>query len=373
MSDVKALLVFCEGSHDVAFVQKVLILCLEFQKMKWKFSEYPSPLNALFKQTVQDHAAGDLSLDMAHKFFLPDSVLQKSDHLILLFNSGGSSQTVIVKSLLKQFVYFLESPNEGAPNSQIFSDATQSVVKEAKYLFIYDADHNGTTALFEKIKKDFEVIDEETKWSFNELKVSKDNLFGAIADDKAAYIWAENTDFGTLEDILLPMVENDQKEIVEKASNFIDDPLFKWETNSTDTQREIAQISKRKKAIITSVGQRNNSGFSLSVIIKNETKKIIKDDVFLQNSSVISFADFINKFMRTIQKTIGVCGGHARIRNTRIPVWTIISLQQQGADNPELLRNFPSLTIDDLSTVRFYYNTHQEEIDRAIAFSINTM
>ena len=70
---------------------------------------------------------------------------------------------------------------------------------------------------------------------------------------------------------------------------------------------------------------------------------------------------------RAIQKTIGVCGGHARIRNTRIPVWTIISLQQQGADTPELLRNFPSLTTDDLSNSRFYYTTHQEEIDRAIA------
>ena len=70
---------------------------------------------------------------------------------------------------------------------------------------------------------------------------------------------------------------------------------------------------------------------------------------------------------RAIQKTIGVCGGHARIRNTRIPVWTIVSLQQQGADTPELLRNFPSLTIDDLSNARFYYTTHQEEIDRAIS------
>ena len=70
---------------------------------------------------------------------------------------------------------------------------------------------------------------------------------------------------------------------------------------------------------------------------------------------------------RAIQKTIGVCGGHARIRNTRIPVWTIISLQQQGADTPELLRNFPSLTANDLSNARFYYSTHQEEIDHAIA------
>ncbi len=69
-----------------------------------------------------------------------------------------------------------------------------------------------------------------------------------------------------------------------------------------------------------------------------------------------------------IQKTSGICGGNARIRNTRIPIWTLISLQHQGADTPELLRNFPSLTADDLSNARFYYTTHQEEIDFAIAY-----
>ncbi|MEM9266804.1 MAG: DUF433 domain-containing protein [Cyanobacteria bacterium P01_F01_bin.13] len=30
---------------------------------------------------------------------------------------------------------------------------------------------------------------------------------------------------------------------------------------------------------------------------------------------------------RTIQKRPGVCGGYARIRNTRIPVWTLVSFQ----------------------------------------------
>jgi uncharacterized protein (DUF433 family) len=70
---------------------------------------------------------------------------------------------------------------------------------------------------------------------------------------------------------------------------------------------------------------------------------------------------------RAIQKTIGVCGGHARIRNTRIAVWTIISLQQQGADILEITRNFPVLTTDDLSNIQTYYAEHRAEIDQAIA------
>ncbi|RUS95879.1 hypothetical protein DSM106972_088920 [Dulcicalothrix desertica PCC 7102] len=68
-----------------------------------------------------------------------------------------------------------------------------------------------------------------------------------------------------------------------------------------------------------------------------------------------------------IQKTPGVCGGHACIRSTRIPVWTLVSFHQQGADNTELLRNFPGLTLEDLNSAWAYYNRHQDEINSIIA------
>lgn len=70
---------------------------------------------------------------------------------------------------------------------------------------------------------------------------------------------------------------------------------------------------------------------------------------------------------RIIQETPGVCGGHACIRYTRIPVWTVISLQQQGADYQEIIQNFPILTLMDLTAAQAYYETHKPEIDRVIA------
>jgi uncharacterized protein (DUF433 family) len=73
--------------------------------------------------------------------------------------------------------------------------------------------------------------------------------------------------------------------------------------------------------------------------------------------------------LRAIQKTPGICGGDARIRNTRIPVWTLVSLHQQGADTTELLRNYPGLTQSDLDTAWAYYDAHRDEIDQAIASS----
>ncbi len=70
---------------------------------------------------------------------------------------------------------------------------------------------------------------------------------------------------------------------------------------------------------------------------------------------------------RTIQTTPGICGGNARIRNTRIPVWTLVSFRQQGANVTEILRNYPTLNLADLSAAWVYYDTHRAEIDRVIA------
>ena len=68
-----------------------------------------------------------------------------------------------------------------------------------------------------------------------------------------------------------------------------------------------------------------------------------------------------------MQKTPGVCGGHACIRNTRIPVWVLVSLRQQGSNDRELLENYPSLTPEDLTAAWDYYKQYRSEIDLAIA------
>ena len=67
-----------------------------------------------------------------------------------------------------------------------------------------------------------------------------------------------------------------------------------------------------------------------------------------------------------IRKTPGLAGGSACIRNTRIAVWTLISLMNQGADDQELLRNFPGLNLRDLEVSRSYYANLKEEIDTEI-------
>lgn len=76
---------------------------------------------------------------------------------------------------------------------------------------------------------------------------------------------------------------------------------------------------------------------------------------------------FVQTLHSPIHKTSGICGGAARIRDTRIPVWTIVAYQQQGATEAELLYNYPGLTLQDLEAVANYYDRNREEIDRWLA------
>ena len=78
--EVNLLLVFCEGPNDTAFVRMVMNKLIGFNRMEQlKFSEMPAPFNSLFKNAVKKYTAQDMSLNMVHKFFLPDTVLRKGN------------------------------------------------------------------------------------------------------------------------------------------------------------------------------------------------------------------------------------------------------------------------------------------------------
>jgi uncharacterized protein (DUF433 family) len=80
---------------------------------------------------------------------------------------------------------------------------------------------------------------------------------------------------------------------------------------------------------------------------------------------------FLSSSMETpwqgIHKTPGVMGGEACIRDTRIPVWLLVSYSRLGLSEAELLENYPSLTAIDLVNAWNYNIANPDEIDQAIA------
>ena len=68
----------------------------------------------------------------------------------------------------------------------------------------------------------------------------------------------------------------------------------------------------------------------------------------------------------SIQKTPNVCGGQARIRNTRIPVWLLVLNRKCGQPDTRVLSNYPTLTQGDLDAAWDYYRDHPVEIEQSI-------
>lgn len=67
-----------------------------------------------------------------------------------------------------------------------------------------------------------------------------------------------------------------------------------------------------------------------------------------------------------IQKTPGVMGGEACIRQTRIPVWLLISDRRQGASDARILEGHPDLSAADLVNAFNYADARFDEIETAI-------
>jgi len=286
--EVSALLVFCEGPHDVAFVRRVLKHCLGFTRVEWKFSEFPAPLNSLFRTSVEKHAARDLSLDMAHKFFLPDRVLQREDIVALVFNSGGKAKRETTVNFLEDFLEFFEQ-------TSVFPDQADAVVTQARFLFLYDADTEGVEQIREDVKATFGSIDDKSRL-IDDWQIDADDPAGAVSADKtkALYVWSGEGGQGTLEDILMPVLHASEPELVADAEKRIE-ALFDWETDHEDPARSVAERARKHKATITLAGQREKPGMSMSVIL--DQTQILRDDVLAADVRVASFVRYLASFI----------------------------------------------------------------------------
>lgn len=287
-ANVDALLIFCEGPHDSAYVRMVLKKLMYYTVEKLKFTEMPSPFHRLFDTAVKNHAAQDMSLDMAHKFFLPDTVLRKDNNIIFLFNCGGKHQHDKVRSLLSSYIPLFEQ-------AVTFAQDAKEITKTFKYLFLYDSDAEGITTILDSLNREYQKID-DNDFIDGSWKTTKSS-FGRIAKDKAVFVWGASPEKGTLEDILMPMFdfELENKEIVERAKASILE-MFTWETAHTEVARAVAESEKYQKAVLTTIGQRKKPGSSLNVIL--EQSGLISDAALNSCKITAEFVEFMKEFMQ---------------------------------------------------------------------------
>lgn len=105
-----------------------------------------------------------------------------------------------------------------------------------------------------------------------------------------------------------------------------------------------------------------------AVITLNEAERAIAN---LSEADKAQLLRWLEKQIKNdfagIEKTENVMGGEACIRQTRIPVWMLEQARRQGASEIDLLRNYTQLSANDLANAWDYVNSHQSEIQNAIA------
>ena len=66
-------------------------------------------------------------------------------------------------------------------------------------------------------------------------------------------------------------------------------------------------------------------------------------------------------------RTPGICGGSLRIEGTRMTVNQIVTLSKQGMTAPDIVRQYPQRTLEEIHTVLAWYYAHPAEFDKELA------
>ena len=245
MSDI--IITLCEGQDDIAFLSRILYIH-GFKKYNKKLNEFLKPFNGLFIKKIEEKEINNFGF-IPSNYLVPSVVLTKDETYIFLHNLGGDnlSRSAEIKTLIEMY--------EGLKSEE---DDFSSFDFEYTFLLFFDAD-------------DKPIEEKETEVSELLKKKLKHN---EITDIYGLYIFHKDGS-GTLEDILLDLMEIGNENEFAEAQEFIEKNKFADEERCkeficSNTEERYKGGSKfyAKKSIIAVAGQLQFSAKSNSVIIE---------------------------------------------------------------------------------------------------------
>ena len=286
---MKVLLVFSEGPHDVAFIKLVLELCCNIKHISSaKISDFPAPLNAIFSQLLKNHAMGDLSLDMAHKFMLPNYVFKTDTHCIMLFNTGGMNKYINVKRIISQIIQTIRTKDSS------FDFLETDLI----YLFTYDTDYHSPEERIEEMKRKLFPITENDAYQVlvdKGLSVSFDDTDILIDDNMILLVKEDALQFeynNKVFDVYHDSVYKDNFEIICNSYPYLASDVTFGSTNDNIEGNDIAGLYIKQKEyslddeinIVFGIGHfkdTNVNNYSISYTIFNNTSSIMASKAIL--------------------------------------------------------------------------------------------
>jgi len=258
---MKAVLVFCEGRHDVAFARRSLGAHAGCEWVGKAVRELPSPFGrsktakkGLIEARYERHALEELTVQAAAHPPLPcfESVVENTaaDTLFVLVRTHGKDQSDHTLKLLDELVVTIAEEPAGTFDVSRYAAA-----------FLFDANEKGVTSTLAAFRDrygahfgDLSNL-EHGKWVTTNAVPVGCFVFHRSAQDQT----------GTLEDRLAPMVESAWPERYAAARLFIDG-------NCDDADEVSNSDAARLKAIITATGQFDHPGGPMTVVVSNREK-----------------------------------------------------------------------------------------------------
>ena len=252
---MKAVLVFCEGHHDVVFAQRSLGAHGGCEWVGRPIGELPSPFGRsavarkgfiarrLERNALEDRAVRATAHPPPPCF---ESIVENAatGTMYFMIRAQGKTQTELVVDLLRALDDTIDQP----PGT--FD------VSEYAAAFLFDANGEGVAATLEGFRNrygghfgDLSML-EHGEWVAGSTVPVGCFVFHRSAHDPT----------GTIEDHLAPMVESAWPERYAEAERFVED-------KRDDDDKVSSREAECLKAIITVTGQFNHPGDPMSVII----------------------------------------------------------------------------------------------------------
>lgn len=261
----KVIFVLCEGPHDVAFLYR-LFAASGFELYKEKIGKLPSPIYHYILRALKESAYENMQLSLIREKPIPSDILFRENTLVVFYVMGGDSKSNKRKELLKDVSAFT------APDPDALDTGNGL---EYSIVYFMDADHKGIAKRVKEIEKELQEINENTS-----LSLSHSGKPIRVKGVKVGcYIFASANEQGKLEDIMVPLMEQENEEIFTRAAEYLnlkEDARLKKLKIKLNHQRipEESRSSDKmsfdfNKSKISIAGQLQNSGKSNAVIIRD--------------------------------------------------------------------------------------------------------
>ena len=253
---MKAVLVFCEGRHDVVFAQRSLGAHGGCTWVDKHIGELPSPFGpkgaatqGLIARRLEQHALEDLTLQAAAHPPLPcfESIVENIEMGTMFFMVRGHGQDQIgpLVDLLTSLDVTISQEPSGTFDVSDYAAA-----------FLFDANGEGVTATLDVFRNRY-------AGHFGDLsKLEHGRWVTETTVPVGCFVFHKSVEdpTGTIEDHLAPMVKGAWPVRFAEAERFVED-------KRDDDDRVSSRESERLKAIITVTGQFNHPGDPMSIVI----------------------------------------------------------------------------------------------------------